>query len=258
MVNPEKIIRTDGTKVTTARHPSWKVEIYGLWVAVRDDPLIILLFPMFFASNWFYTWRQFPFQTVCVASQLTRFIIEFNAYNGYLFNIQARSLNNLVYWIAQIIGSILIGFLLDHKAIKRRARAFVGWGVLFVAVFAVHIWAYFYQKYFSLCRFCFLNSYTFIGITHAPRSLRMLRGWASMIRVTLPGYCSTSSSVFWTQCGRSPHIGSLVPCLMTQRNLLTSRDYVCHPFLSDKFVTECPFLIRQVYSICWWCWYLAC
>ena len=77
--------------------------------------------------------------------------LEFNAYNGYLFNIQARSLNNLVYWIAQIIGSVLIGFLLDHKAIKRRARAFVGWSVLFVVVFAVHIWAYFYQKYvFSL------------------------------------------------------------------------------------------------------------
>lgn len=68
MVNPRNIIRTDGTKVTTARHPSWKVEIYGLWLAVRDDPLIILLFPMFFASNWFYTWRQLPFQSVYVAS----------------------------------------------------------------------------------------------------------------------------------------------------------------------------------------------
>jgi len=58
MVDPRKIVRTDGTKVTTGRHPSWKVEICGLWVAVRDDPLIVLLFPMFFASNWFYTWRK--------------------------------------------------------------------------------------------------------------------------------------------------------------------------------------------------------
>lgn len=40
----------------------------------------------------------------------------------------------------------MIGLLLDHKAIKRRARAFVGWTVLFIVVFAVHIWAYFYQK----------------------------------------------------------------------------------------------------------------
>jgi hypothetical protein len=58
MVDPQKIIRTDCTNVTTARHPSWRVEIYGLWVAVRDDPLIIMLFPMFFSSNWFYTWRK--------------------------------------------------------------------------------------------------------------------------------------------------------------------------------------------------------
>ena len=75
--------------------------------------------------------------------------LEFNAYNAALFNIQARSLNNLVYWIAQIIGSIMIGFLLDHKSIKRRARAFVGWTVLVIFVFAVHIWAYFYQKFAS-------------------------------------------------------------------------------------------------------------
>lgn len=59
MANPDDMIRTDGTKVTTLRHPSWKSEILGLWIALRTDPLIILLFPMFFASNWFYTWREF-------------------------------------------------------------------------------------------------------------------------------------------------------------------------------------------------------
>ena len=59
MVDPEKMIRTDGTKITTPRHPPWKIEIYGLWVAIRTDPLVLLLFPMFFASNWFYTWRMF-------------------------------------------------------------------------------------------------------------------------------------------------------------------------------------------------------
>lgn len=127
MVDPKKMIRTDGTKVTTPRHPSWKVEIYGLWVAIRTDPLVLLLFPMFFASNWFYTWQ-------------------FNDYNGTLFNIRARSLNNLVYWTAQIFGSIFIGMLLDRKNISRRIRAFSGWTVLFAMVWVVHIWAYFYQR----------------------------------------------------------------------------------------------------------------
>jgi hypothetical protein len=58
MADPEKMMRTDGTKVTTPRQPSWKTEIYGLYVALRTDPLIVLLFPMFLASNWFYTWRK--------------------------------------------------------------------------------------------------------------------------------------------------------------------------------------------------------
>jgi MFS family permease len=130
MVNPDNMIRTDGTKVTTPRHPSWKVEIYGLWLTLRTDPKIVLLFPMFLASNWFYTWQ-------------------FNEYNDTLFNIRARSLNNLVYWLSQIVGSISIGFLLDQRAISRRTRAFSGWTILLGMVFIVHIWAYFYQKQYT-------------------------------------------------------------------------------------------------------------
>ncbi|KAH8101515.1 MFS general substrate transporter [Cristinia sonorae] len=130
MADPHKIIRADGTKVTTPRHPSWKTEFAGLWIALRTDPYIILLFPMFFASNWFYTWQ-------------------FNDFNAALFNIRARSLNNLVYWFAQIIGSLSIGFLLDQRGLSRRVRAFSGWAVLVVMVFAVHTWAYFYQRNYT-------------------------------------------------------------------------------------------------------------
>ena len=57
MANPEKMVRTDGTPVQTVRHPSWKVEFYSLFLALKTDPMILFLFPMFFASNWFYTWR---------------------------------------------------------------------------------------------------------------------------------------------------------------------------------------------------------
>ncbi|KAG6878669.1 hypothetical protein C0992_007683 [Termitomyces sp. T32_za158] len=130
MADPAKVIRTDGTKVTPAHNPSWKSEFLGLYVALRTDPMILLLFPMFLASNWFYTWQ-------------------FNDYNGAIFNIRARSLNNLVYWIAQIIGSVAIGRLLDQPKLSRRVRAFTGWAVLFVFVFFVHIWAYFYQKTYT-------------------------------------------------------------------------------------------------------------
>ena len=71
---------------------------------------------------------------------------EFNEYNAAIFNIRARALNNLVYWITQIAGSVSIGFLLDRKNLARRVRAFLGWAVLFVMVLVVHIWGYFYQR----------------------------------------------------------------------------------------------------------------
>lgn len=61
MVKPEDMVRTDGTKVTLPRHPTWKAEFLGLYYVLRDDPMIILLFPMFLASNWFTTWRQFSY-----------------------------------------------------------------------------------------------------------------------------------------------------------------------------------------------------
>ncbi|TFK89271.1 MFS general substrate transporter [Polyporus arcularius HHB13444] len=127
MANPLKMIRTDGTRVVTPRHPSWRSEFYGLWITLRRDPWICFLFPMFFTSNWFYTWQ-------------------FNDYNGALFTIRARALNNLIYWLSQIVGSVSIGFLLDQRSLTRRFRAFTGWCVLLVMVFVVHTWAYFYQK----------------------------------------------------------------------------------------------------------------
>jgi hypothetical protein len=74
---------------------------------------------------------------------------EFNDYNNALFNIRARSLNNLVYWLSQMIGSVMIGLLLDSQRLSRRVRAFTGWTVLFIMVFVVHIWAYFYQRLIS-------------------------------------------------------------------------------------------------------------
>jgi hypothetical protein len=127
MVDPKKVIRTDGTKLTIARNPSWKVEIYGLYVALKTDPMIILLFPMFLASNWFYTWQ-------------------FNEFNGVLFNIRTRSLNSMIYWSAQIVGSLIMFSVLDRKTLRRRTRAFIGWGMVFAMVFVVHIWGYEYQK----------------------------------------------------------------------------------------------------------------
>ncbi|KAF8641532.1 hypothetical protein AX16_009909 [Volvariella volvacea WC 439] len=130
MVDPNKMIRTDGTRVAIPRQRSWTTEIIGIWVTMKTDPMIFFLFPMFLASNWFYTWQ-------------------FNGYNGAIFNIRARSLNNFVYWTSQIVGAFAIGLLLDQDRFSRRFRAFSGWFVLFAMTFVVHIWAYFYQRQYT-------------------------------------------------------------------------------------------------------------
>ena len=83
---------------------------------------------------------------------------EFNDYNAALFNIRARSLNNLVYWVSQILGSVSIGLLLDQHQFRRRARAFAAWSILLTFVLIVHIWAFFYQRYvFRLSLGCTLS-----------------------------------------------------------------------------------------------------
>ncbi|KZT27994.1 MFS general substrate transporter [Neolentinus lepideus HHB14362 ss-1] len=130
MADPEKMIRTDGTKVTRTRQPTWRSEFYGLYHTLRTDPMVLLLFPMFFSSIWYYAWQ-------------------FNDYNAALFNIRARALNNFVYWIAQILGSVGIGMFLDQQYLSRRTRAFCGWVVVFLLVFCVHIWGYIYQRQYT-------------------------------------------------------------------------------------------------------------
>lgn len=59
MAKPEDVTRTDNSKVVEKRHRSWKEEFALLYVALKEDPWIMLLFPMFFASNYFYTWRSY-------------------------------------------------------------------------------------------------------------------------------------------------------------------------------------------------------
>ncbi|KAF8252201.1 MFS general substrate transporter [Wilcoxina mikolae CBS 423.85] len=115
LVPPQKIIRKNGTRVQRLRHPSMISELKGLYETLFSDPYIILLFPFFWASNWFYTYQQ-------------------NAYNLYMFNTRSRSFTGLWYWLAQIISALLFGWFLDHKKLTRRHRAIAGWGILFIIV----------------------------------------------------------------------------------------------------------------------------
>jgi hypothetical protein len=112
------------------KHPTWKTEIFGLWETLRSDPYIVLLFPMFFASKWFYTYQ-------------------FNCVNLAQFNTRTRALNNTLYWITQMLGAGMFGFALDFPNIRRTTRAKVAWVVMFVLTFAIWGGGYVFQKQYT-------------------------------------------------------------------------------------------------------------
>ncbi|RLV93780.1 hypothetical protein JA1_002180 [Spathaspora sp. JA1] len=113
MLPMSKVYKSDGTKVSGGKHPNWKKELVGLWKLLISEPRILLMFPMFFSSNWFYTYQ-------------------FNDFNYGKFNIRTRSLNSLLYWFSQMVGAVIIGFILDWQRFRRSIRARIGFVLIFV------------------------------------------------------------------------------------------------------------------------------
>lgn len=118
LCDASKVIREDNSKVILMKNPSWASEFKGLWETLYQDPWILLLFPMFFSSNIFYTYQN-------------------NAMNAAHFNTRTRALNNLLYWLAQIIGAVVNGYCLDIQSIRRSVRARIAFGSLVVLTFVI-------------------------------------------------------------------------------------------------------------------------
>ena len=120
LADPTTVRRADGTRAVIVAQLSWIDEFRGAFTGVVQDPLILLLLPYFWASNWFYTWQ-------------------FNDFNLALFNPRTRSLNNLLYWLSQILGAGLFGLFLDSPRLTRKWRAYLGWLILLLQIMAT--WA---------------------------------------------------------------------------------------------------------------------
>lgn len=118
LCNANRVIRDDGSKVILMKNPSWKTEIIGLVETFTSAPWVVLLFPMFFASNTFYTYQS-------------------NDFNGAHFNTRTRALNNTLYWTSQIIGAIVFGYALDYGKFRRSVRAKASFVTLFVLTFVI-------------------------------------------------------------------------------------------------------------------------
>lgn len=130
LIDAKHVLRRDGSRIILMKHPTWQSEIFGLWETLRTDPYIILLFPMFFASNWFYTYQ---FQDV----------------NYARFTVRTRALNNALYWLAQIFGAGVFGFALDFPNVRRTKRAKIAWSVMFLLTFGVWGGGYVFQRQYS-------------------------------------------------------------------------------------------------------------
>lgn len=127
LCNPLLVERKDGSRVIMMKNPTWKSEIKGLFQVLVTDWYILFLFPLFFASNWFYTYH---FQDVNLAR----------------FNIRTRALNSVLYYLSQIIGAWIFGFLLDTTYLRRTTRAKIAMVVLFVLTFVIWGGGYDFQK----------------------------------------------------------------------------------------------------------------
>lgn len=128
LVDARHIVRADGSRVILMKHPTWQSEIYGLWEVFRSDSYIVLLFPMFLASNWFYTYH-------------------FADVNLARFNIRTRALNNTLYWSSQIVGAGVFGYALDTTFARRSVRAKTALVVLFVITMGGALIWHIYQHY---------------------------------------------------------------------------------------------------------------
>ena len=127
LVPGDKVIRSDGSKVILMKNPTWKTEILGLWETFFTDPYILLLFPMFFASNWFYTYQ-------------------FNGVNLAKFNTRTRALNSVIYYFMQIVGAFVFGYFLDLRSVRRTHRAYAAWAALIILTMTIWGGGYAFQK----------------------------------------------------------------------------------------------------------------
>lgn len=130
LVDARHIRRADGSHVVLMKHPTWKSEFLGLWQVLRSDPYIILLFPMFFVSNWFYTYQT-------------------NAVNLARFNVRTRSLNSTLYWASQIVAALVFGYVLDLKSFRRTTKAKAALAALFVLTMTIWGGGYAWQKQYT-------------------------------------------------------------------------------------------------------------
>lgn len=128
LVDAKDVVRTDGSRIIIMKHPTWKSELWGLVETFKQDPWVAFLFPMFWSSNWFYTYQ-------------------FNDVNAPYFSTRTSALNNLLYWLMQIAGALAFGYGLDIQKLSRPLKAKIAWTLLFIMTMGIWGGGFAFQKY---------------------------------------------------------------------------------------------------------------
>ncbi|ORX91291.1 hypothetical protein K493DRAFT_286974 [Basidiobolus meristosporus CBS 931.73] len=118
LISPARVIREDGTRVTSKTGFNLSHEVRQLIRAVTNRRLL-LLWPIFFYSNWFYSYR-------------------FGDLNGTFFTPRTRTFNNIFYWASQMLGAFTFGQFLDNPLFARSKRATLG--LMFIVLFYTATW----------------------------------------------------------------------------------------------------------------------
>ncbi|KAJ5668690.1 MFS transporter [Penicillium macrosclerotiorum] len=126
---PPATVRVSQLQATPASQKNWR-RTASLAFRTITDWRVLCMLPLFFSANVFYSYQQ-------------------NVVNGMTFNIRTRSLNGALYWIAQMLGGLVIGLILDLPGFTRPMRARIAWVFLFVTGMAIWGGGYAFQKWFD-------------------------------------------------------------------------------------------------------------
>lgn len=118
ILHPRNVIRDDGSRCTNMKYSNVTIETVAILKLFLDWKMLLMV-PAAWASNFFYSYQ-------------------FNNVNGILFTLRTRGLNNVFYWGAQMVGSVMIGYIMDFSFKSRRTRGLVGIAV--VGVLGTAIW----------------------------------------------------------------------------------------------------------------------
>ncbi|KAJ5327670.1 Major facilitator superfamily domain general substrate transporter [Penicillium brevicompactum] len=109
---PPSYVQNVQLQRTPENEKGWRTIICQSLRTIFDWQVLCML-PLFFSANVFYSYQQ-------------------NTVNGMTFNIRTRSLNGALYWIAQMLGSFMMGMILDIPQLTRPMRARLAWVFLLV------------------------------------------------------------------------------------------------------------------------------